>query len=164
MNDNEYVRLREDEVLKNSEHFRLQTTIWSNEISDHERICSLLNFWKTSIFRFSRSLSAVSFLRNWTSMSAISWRNWTYSADRNFSCLIMTAVEMIDKRFEIISIELRTRDQLDWCALQLRKMFSVLSIFVFQSNDLNRPICCLLRDWYRKHSELTLTMMEKWEG
>ena len=117
MNDNEYARLREDEILKNLKRFRLQTIMWSNEIFDHERICSLLSSWKALIFRFSKSLSIVSFLRNWILMSTISWRNWIW-VDRNLFCLIETVVivsiEMIDKCFKVISIfELQTRDQLD---------------------------------------------------
>ena len=86
-----------------------------------------LSFWKALIFRFLKSLSAVS-LRSWTSISVISWRNWVW-VDRNLFCLIMTiviiSIEMIDKRFEVISIfELQTRDQLDWFALQFEKMLT----------------------------------------
>ena len=77
----------------------------------------------------------------------------------------MTAAEVIDKRFEAIpAFELQTRDQLDWSALQLRRMLTYYRPSCFSQVGLNRPICCLLRGWYRKHSELTLTVVEKWEG
>ena len=44
MNDNEYARLRENEILKNLKRFRLQTIMRSNKIFNHEKICFLLNF------------------------------------------------------------------------------------------------------------------------
>ena len=118
MNDNEYVCLREDEILKNLKRFRLQTIIWSNEkVFNLKKVYFLLSFW-TSIFRFLKLLSIVSSLRNWILMSTILWRDWIYSVDRNLFCLIMTAVEMIDKHFKIISVfELQTRDQFNWFAL-----------------------------------------------
>ena len=160
MSDNEYARLRKDEVLKNSKCFRLQTIIWSNEkVFDYEEVCPLLSFRKTSIFHFSKSLSAVS-LRDWTSMSIILWRDWVW-ADRNLFCLIMTAVKMINKRFKIISVfKLQTRDQLDWFALQFEKMLTYYRLSCFSQMGLNRSICCLLRDWYQKYSELTLTVIK----
>ena len=126
VNDNEYARLRENEILKNLKRFRLQMIIWSNEeVFDHEKICFLLNFWKTSIFRFSKLLSIV-LLRNWILMLIILWRDWIW-IDRNFFYLIITVVivsiEVIDKCFKVISVfELQTCDQLNWFALQFKRM------------------------------------------
>ena len=76
----------------------------------------------------------------------------------------MTAIEMIDKRFKVISaFELQTRNQLDWFVLQFKKMLTHYRSSYFNQMIENRSICCLLKDWYRKHNELTLTMMKKWE-
>ena len=154
MNDNKYARLRENEILRNSKYFRLQTIIWSNEkIFDHKKVCFLLNFWKTLIFRFLKSLSAVSFMRNWTLMSiisflrnwilmsTISWRDWIKIIEI-FFCLIMTTIEMIDKRFKIILIKLQTHDQFNWFALQFKKMliYFIIDFYIsvkwFKSIDL----------------------------
>ena len=56
----------------------------------------------------------------------------------------MTTIEMIDKRFKIIStFELQTRDQLNWFILQLERMLMYYQFSYFSQMIENRSIYCL---------------------